>query len=100
MRRRSSSVLGYSAAVSSLTRSMSADGCVSCGDASAEWVGVGGRSWGWLTVAGDALLIVVDGNGVVVRWSHQAEELTGCTAEDVVGQPVAHLVTRVAAGAG
>src|SRR5215469_8855902 len=43
--------------------------------------------------------MVVDCNGVVVQWSHQAEELAGCTAEEVVGQPVAQLVTRVAVGA-
>jgi PAS domain S-box-containing protein len=47
----------------------------------------------------DMLLMVVDRDGVVVQWSHQAEELAGCTADQVIGQPVAHLVTRVAAGA-
>jgi anti-sigma regulatory factor (Ser/Thr protein kinase) len=54
---------------------------------------------GVVTVADDALLMVVDGNGVVVQWSNQAEELVRCTAEEAVGQPVAHLVTRVAAEA-
>jgi serine phosphatase RsbU (regulator of sigma subunit)/PAS domain-containing protein len=54
---------------------------------------------GVVTVAVDEFLMVVDGNGAVVQWSRQAEELLGRTAEDVVGQPVAHLVTRIAAGA-
>src|SRR5215470_14599551 len=54
---------------------------------------------GVVTVAGDVLLMVVDCNGVVVQWSHQAEELAGCAADEVVGRPVAHLVTRVAARA-
>jgi GAF domain-containing protein/anti-sigma regulatory factor (Ser/Thr protein kinase) len=54
---------------------------------------------GVVTVAGDVLLMVVDCNGVVVQWSDQAEELAGCAADEVVGQPVAHLVTRVAVGA-
>jgi len=46
------------------------------------------------------MLLMVDCKGVVVQWSHRAEGLAGCTADEVVGQPVAHLVTRVAAGAG
>jgi PAS domain S-box-containing protein len=45
------------------------------------------------------LLMVVDCNGVVVQWSHQAEELAGYTTDEVIGQPVAHLITRVVAGA-
>ena|SRR5260221_2099709 len=54
---------------------------------------------GVVTVAVDAFVMVVDGNGVVVEWSRQAEKLVGCTAEEVVGRPVAHLVTQMAAGA-
>src|SRR5258708_22017687 len=53
---------------------------------------------GVVTVAVDAFVMVVDGNGVVVQWSRQAEKLVGCTAEEVVGRPVAHLVTRIMAG--
>ncbi|HEV2371043.1 MAG TPA: SpoIIE family protein phosphatase [Streptosporangiaceae bacterium] len=53
---------------------------------------------GVVTVDVDAFLLVVDSNGVVVQWSRQAEKLVGCTAEEVVGQPVAHLRTRIAAG--
>jgi PAS domain S-box-containing protein len=53
---------------------------------------------GVVTVAGDALLMIVDGNGVVVEWSHQAQKLVGCTAEEVIGRPVAHLVARITAG--
>lgn len=54
---------------------------------------------GVITVAVDAFVMVVDGNGVVVQWSRQAEKLVGCRAEEVLGRPVAHLVTQVAAGA-
>src|SRR5260370_6991074 len=54
---------------------------------------------GVVTVAVDAFVMVVDGNGVVVQWRRQAEKLVGCTAEEVVGRPVAHLVTRIMAGA-
>jgi GAF domain-containing protein/anti-sigma regulatory factor (Ser/Thr protein kinase) len=54
---------------------------------------------GVTTVAVDAFVMVVDGNGVVVQWSRQAEKLVGCTAEEVVGRPVAHLVTQMAAAA-
>jgi GAF domain-containing protein/anti-sigma regulatory factor (Ser/Thr protein kinase) len=50
-------------------------------------------------VAVDEFVMVVDGNGVVVQWSRQAEKLAGCTAEEAVGRPVAHLVTQIAAGA-
>src|SRR5260370_13977278 len=53
---------------------------------------------GVVTVAVDAFVMVVDGNGVVVQWSRQAEKLVGGTAEEVVGRPVAHLVTRIMAG--
>src|SRR5258708_17762865 len=53
---------------------------------------------GVVTVAVDAFVMVVDGNGVVVQWSRQAEKLVGCTAEEGVGRPVAHLVTRIMAG--
>jgi hypothetical protein len=53
---------------------------------------------GVVTVPVDEFLMVVDGSGVVVQWSRQAQESVGCTAEEVVGQPVTHLVTRVAAG--
>lgn len=51
-------------------------------------------------MAVDAFLMVVDGNGVVEQWSRQAEKLVGCTAEEVVGRPVAHLVTRIAGARG
>jgi PAS domain S-box-containing protein len=51
-----------------------------------------------VTVAVDEFLMVVDGSGVVVQWSRQAEELVGYTAEEVVGQPLVHLVTRIAVG--
>src|SRR5258708_14121990 len=54
---------------------------------------------GVVTVAVDAFVMVVDGSGVVVQWSRQAEKLVGCTAEEVVGRPVAHLVARIMAGA-
>ncbi|HEX4657923.1 MAG TPA: SpoIIE family protein phosphatase [Streptosporangiaceae bacterium] len=54
---------------------------------------------GVVTVAVDEFLMVLDGNGVVVQWSRRAEKLVGCTAEEVVGQPVAHLVARIAARA-
>lgn len=50
-------------------------------------------------MAVDAFVMVVDGNGVVAQWSRQAEKLVGCTAEEVVGRPVAHLVTQIATGA-
>src|SRR5258708_38859261 len=53
---------------------------------------------GVVTVAVDAFLMLVDGDGVVVQWSRQAEKLVGHTAAEVVGQPVARLVTRIAAG--
>src|SRR5260370_36001869 len=53
---------------------------------------------GVVTVAVDAFVMVVDGSGVVVQWSRQAEKLVGCAAEEGVGRPVAHLVTRVMAG--
>jgi PAS fold len=53
---------------------------------------------GVVTVAVDEFLMVVDGSGVVVQCSRHAQELVGCTAEEVAGQPVAHLVTGVAAG--
>ena len=52
---------------------------------------------GVVTVAVDQFLMVVDGSGVVVQRSRVAEELVGCTAEEVAGQPVAHLVSGVAA---
>jgi PAS domain-containing protein/GAF domain-containing protein/anti-sigma regulatory factor (Ser/Thr protein kinase) len=52
-----------------------------------------------IKVAVDEFVMVVDGNGVVVQWSRQAEKLVGCTAEEAVGRPVAHLVTQIAAGA-
>jgi GAF domain-containing protein/anti-sigma regulatory factor (Ser/Thr protein kinase) len=54
---------------------------------------------GVITVAVDEFVMVVDGNGVVVQWSRLAEKLVGCTAQEVVGRPVAHLVTQIAAGA-
>jgi hypothetical protein len=58
----------------------------------------GNMSNGVVTVAVDEFLMVVDGSGVVVQCIRQAQELVGCTAEEVAGQPVAHLVTGVAAG--
>src|SRR5258708_39409186 len=54
---------------------------------------------GVVTVAVDAFVMVVDGNGVVVDGSREAEKLVGCTAEEVVGRPVADLVARIMAGA-
>jgi hypothetical protein len=51
-----------------------------------------------VTVPADEFLMAVDGSGVMVQWSREAEELVGCTAEEAVGQPVTHLVTGVAAG--
>jgi PAS domain S-box-containing protein len=50
-----------------------------------------------VAVARDAPLMVVDGEGVVVRWSHEAEELLGRAADEVVGRSATHLVSRTAA---
>jgi serine phosphatase RsbU (regulator of sigma subunit)/PAS domain-containing protein/anti-sigma regulatory factor (Ser/Thr protein kinase) len=50
-------------------------------------------------VAVEVLLMVGDGDGVVVQWSRQAEDLVGCKAEEVVGRPVGYLITRIAAEA-
>ncbi|WP_322974019.1 SpoIIE family protein phosphatase [Actinacidiphila oryziradicis] len=44
-------------------------------------------------MAPDESLMVVDGKGVVVQWSRQAEELLGRAATEVVGQPATSLVT-------
>lgn len=42
----------------------------------------------------EAALMVVSGGGTVVQWSREAEELLGRTATEVVGQPVARVVSR------
>ncbi|MFI9803797.1 SpoIIE family protein phosphatase [Streptomyces sp. NPDC052301] len=46
-------------------------------------------------MAGETPLMVVDGQGVVVQWSHRAEELLGRSAGDVVGRPATDLVSPV-----
>lgn len=43
-------------------------------------------------MAGETPLMVVDGGGVVVQWSHQAEELWGLPAGEAVGRPATDLV--------
>ena len=48
-------------------------------------------------MARDAPLMVVDAEGVVVRWSHEAEQLLGRAAEEVIGRSATHLVSRTAA---
>ncbi len=53
-----------------------------------------------VAVAGDAPLMVVDGEGVVLQWSREAEELLGRAADGVVGRLATHLVTRTAAMSG
>lgn len=50
-----------------------------------------------IDVARDAPLMVVDAEGVVVRWSHEAEELLGRAADEVIGRSATHLVSRTAA---
>ncbi|WP_294003137.1 SpoIIE family protein phosphatase [Streptomyces sp.] len=51
-------------------------------------------------MAGETPLMVVDGGGVVVQWSHQAEELWGRPAGEVVGRPATDLVSPVPAPGG
>ncbi|MFB8183133.1 SpoIIE family protein phosphatase [Streptomyces sp. NPDC055966] len=51
-------------------------------------------------MAGETPLMIVDGKGVVVPWSHQAEELLGHPAGEVIGRPVTDLVSPVAAPGG
>ncbi|MER6981361.1 PAS domain-containing protein, partial [Streptomyces carpinensis] len=46
-------------------------------------------------MAGETPLMVVDGGGMVVQWSHQAEELWGRPAGEVVGRPATDLVNPV-----
>ncbi|MGW7004800.1 SpoIIE family protein phosphatase [Streptomyces sp. NPDC054933] len=48
-------------------------------------------------MAGDTPLMIVDGRGVVVQWSHQAEELLGRPAGEVVGHPAIDLVSSLPA---
>ncbi|WP_406439207.1 SpoIIE family protein phosphatase [Streptomyces sp. NBC_01613] len=48
-------------------------------------------------MARDAPLMVVDGEGMVVQWSHEAEELLGRTAAEVIGLSATYLVSRAAA---
>jgi serine phosphatase RsbU (regulator of sigma subunit)/PAS domain-containing protein/anti-sigma regulatory factor (Ser/Thr protein kinase) len=52
-----------------------------------------------ITVAVDEFVMVVDGHGMVVQWSRQAEKLVGCTAGEAVGRSVADLAAQMAAGA-
>ncbi|MFF1475044.1 PAS domain S-box-containing protein [Streptomyces sp. Ag109_O5-1] len=51
-------------------------------------------------MAGETPLMIVDGGGVVVQWSHRAEELWGRPAGDVVGRPATDLVSLVPAPGG
>ncbi|WP_369394532.1 SpoIIE family protein phosphatase [Streptomyces sp. CG1] len=51
-------------------------------------------------MAGETPLMIVDGKGVVVQWSHQAEELLGRPAGEVVGRPATDLVSPVPAPGG
>ncbi|MFF7749255.1 PAS domain-containing protein [Streptomyces sp. NPDC007971] len=51
-------------------------------------------------MAGETPLMVVDGGGVVVQWSHQAEELWGRPAGEVVGRPAIDLASHVPAPGG
>ena len=51
-------------------------------------------------MAGETPLMIVDGKGVVVEWSHQAEELLGRPAGEVVGRPATDLVSPVPAPGG
>jgi PAS domain-containing protein len=53
-----------------------------------------------VAVAGETPLMIVDGKGVVVQWSHQAEELWGCPVGEVVGRPATDLVGSVSAPGG
>ncbi|MFI1290903.1 PAS domain-containing protein [Streptomyces sp. NPDC020792] len=48
-------------------------------------------------MAGETPLMIVDGIGVVVQWSHQAEELLGHPAGEVIGRPATDLVSPVPA---
>lgn len=48
-------------------------------------------------MARDAPLMVVDAEGMVIRWSHEAEELLGRAADEVIGRSATHLVNRTAA---
>ncbi|MGW5547556.1 PAS domain-containing protein, partial [Streptomyces sp. NPDC003998] len=47
-------------------------------------------------MAGVVPLMIVDGAGVVLRWSSQAEMLLGRAADEVVGRSVTPLLTRPA----
>ncbi|MFE2992873.1 SpoIIE family protein phosphatase [Streptomyces sp. NPDC059262] len=51
-------------------------------------------------MAGETPLMIVDGQGMVVQWSHQAEELLGRPAGEVVGRPATDLVIPVPAPGG
>ncbi|GAA3156350.1 SpoIIE family protein phosphatase [Streptomyces rameus] len=48
-------------------------------------------------MAGETPLMVVDGGGVVVQWSHQAEELWGLPAGEAVGRRATDLVSMAPA---
>ncbi|MDT0469745.1 SpoIIE family protein phosphatase [Streptomyces gibsoniae] len=50
-------------------------------------------------MAGVVPLMIVDGAGVVLRWSSQAEMLLGRSADEVVGRSVTPLLTRPAEAA-
>ncbi|MEV5778869.1 SpoIIE family protein phosphatase [Streptomyces antimycoticus] len=51
-------------------------------------------------MARDAPLMVIDGAGVVVEWSRQAEELLGHAAGEVVGRPATGLIRATPAASG
>ncbi|MEV6117495.1 SpoIIE family protein phosphatase [Streptomyces sp. NPDC052109] len=48
-------------------------------------------------MAGETPLMIVDGAGVVVRWSRRAEELLGRPAAEVIGRPATDLVSPLPA---
>ncbi|MGX1543238.1 SpoIIE family protein phosphatase [Streptomyces adustus] len=52
-----------------------------------------------IAVAGDDPLMVVDGSGIVVQWSRQAEALLGRGADEVLGRSITPWLARAAAGA-
>ncbi|MEU4930692.1 SpoIIE family protein phosphatase [Streptomyces yokosukanensis] len=55
----------------------------------------GGRGGGGSLPFSGVAAAVVDGDGVVLQWSHAATELLDRTAPEVCGQPVAQLVEAV-----
>ncbi|MER5525941.1 SpoIIE family protein phosphatase [Streptomyces sp. NPDC002677] len=50
-----------------------------------------------IAVAGDDPLMVVDGSGIVVQWSRQAEALLGRGADEVLGRSITPWLTRATA---